>query len=119
MPNLNKTECSCMGFYDASGGCTPALMPNDPAYIDPCPDGSGGSSWLQTASGWNWNVIGENALTWGYALGLLKPPNAQQDNSLYLMQLEQQRQQMMYLMVGLGVLMLVVVIMVLKKNKTK
>ena len=115
MPNLNETECDCQGIYDASiGGCDPTT----PEIA--CPNGSGGGSgWLATASGWNWNVIGENALTWGYALGLLKPPNAQQDNSLYLMQLEQQRQQMMYLMVGLGVLMLVVVILVLKKNKTK
>ena len=114
MPNLNETECGCQGIYNsASGGCdvaTPEVA---------CPNGQGGSSWLQTASGWDWNAIGENALTWGYALGFLKPPNAQQDNTIYLMQLEQQRQQMMYLMVGLGVLMLVVVILVLKKNKTK
>tara|TARA_R110002074_G_scaffold46984_1_gene120799 strand:+ start:223 stop:567 length:345 start_codon:yes stop_codon:yes gene_type:complete len=114
MPNLNETECSCMGIYN------PTTYTCDTATPEvACPDGAGGSTWLQTASGWNWNVIGENALTWGYALGLLKPPNAQQDNSLYLMQLEQQRNQMMYLMVGLGVLMLVVVILVLKKNKTK
>jgi len=113
MPNLNETECSCQGIYDATNSM---CVPSTPE--EACPSG-GGSGWLATASGWNWNVIGENALTWGYALGLLKPPNTQQDNSLYLMQLEQQRQQMMYLMVGLGVLMLVVVILVLKKNKTK
>ena len=84
MPNLNETECDCQGIYDASiGGCDPTT----PEIA--CPNGSGGGSgWLATASGWNWNVIGENALTWGYALGLLKPPNTQQDNSLYLMQLE-------------------------------
>ena len=109
MANLNKTECGCEGIYNAT---TSSCDPPD-VGVDPCP-----SFWSNLA-GWDWQNIADTSLTWGYALGFLKPPNAQQDNAIYLMQLEQQRKQMMYLMVGLGVLMLVVVIMVLKKNKTK
>jgi hypothetical protein len=112
MANLNKTECGCMGFYDASGGCTPALMPEDPNYINPCPNNFWG-----TVGGWDWNAIGENALTWGYALGVFQAPNgATMENQAYMMELQRQKDQMMYIMIGLGITMMIVVLLVLRKK---
>ena len=37
MPNINQTECDCMGFYDPSGAC----LPYDPQIHteEPCPSG--------------------------------------------------------------------------------
>tara|TARA_R110000868_G_scaffold208674_1_gene458223 strand:+ start:549 stop:881 length:333 start_codon:yes stop_codon:yes gene_type:complete len=110
MANKNKTECNCTGIWNS----TTSICDPIPTGVEPCPP-----TFLQNASGWDWNAIGENALVWGYALGFLKPPSANLDNQIYMMELEKQRQQMMYVMVGLGILMLVIVIMVLRKNKTK
>ena len=112
--NLNETECQCMGIYnEANGSCD--IPPNG---VDPCPD-SGGSGFWNNLAGANWNAISENALQWGYALGILKPPSTNLQTQAYMMELQKQRQQMMYIMVFLGVLMLVIVIMVLRQGKKK
>lgn len=111
MANKNKTECSCMGFWE-DGMCVPALLPEDPNYVNPCP-----TTWFETAGTWNWDNISNTALTWGYALGLFNSPNAvNMETQQYMMELQRQKQQMMYIMVGLGILMVLVVIMVLRKK---
>ena len=114
MANLNRTNCGCMGFWDsANNGCTPALMPEDPNYVDPCPP-----TWFETAGTWDWNNISNTALTWGYALGLFNAPNqVNMETQQYYMELQRQKQQMMYIMVGLAVLMILVVVLVLRKKK--
>lgn len=110
MANLNKEMCDCMGFYDPSGGC----MPYDPEVHseEPCP----GSFW-ETAAGWDWGAISDNAMNWGYALGIFRPPNQNNlSNQLYMQELQRQRQQMTYIFVGLGVAMLVILLVVLRKK---
>ena len=79
-----------------------------------------GSGFWNTVGGWDWNVISDNALTWGYALGIIKPPNATNlETQAYMMELQKQRQQMNMIMVGLGVLMLIIVIIVIRQGKKK
>jgi len=110
MANLNKSECECMGFYDPSGGCTPY----DPQIhaTEPCPNNFWG-----TVGGLDWNAIGDNALTWGYALGIFQSPNAaNMENQAYMMELQRQKDQMMYIMIGLGITMMIVVLLVLRKK---
>ena len=82
-----------------------------------CPSQSNGGGFWQTASGWDWNAIGENALTWGYALGVFQAPNgATMENQAYMMELQRQKDQMMYIMIGLGITMMIVVLLVLRKK---
>ena len=112
MANLNKKYCNCTGIYvgdaDGSGTCNP-LTETSP---DPCP-----TTFWQNAAGWDWNAIGDNALTWGYALGVFQAPNgATMENQAYMMELQRQKDQMMYIMVGLGVTMMIVVLLVLRKK---
>jgi hypothetical protein len=110
MANLNKTECDCFGFYDPSGGC----LPYDPEVhtTEPCPNNFWG-----TVGGWDWQNISDNAMQWGYALGIFTPPNAvSMENQAYMMELQRQKDQMMYIMVGLGITMLIVVLVVLRKK---
>ena len=111
MPNLNETECECMGIYNAAiGGCDPA------APEVACPEG--GQSWLQTMGGWDWNAISENSLQWGYALGLFTPPNqANITNQVYMQELARQRQQMNMIFAGLGIGMILILVVVLRKKK--
>jgi hypothetical protein len=110
MANKNKTECDCNGIWNETTSTCDIV----PTGVDACPP-----TFWQNAAGWDWNGIGENALVWGYALGFLKPPSANLESQVYMMELERQRQQSLYIMAGLGVLMLVIVVMVVRKNKTK
>tara|TARA_R100000152_G_C6616085_1_gene68325 strand:- start:108 stop:437 length:330 start_codon:yes stop_codon:yes gene_type:complete len=109
MANLNKEMCDCMGFYDPSGGC----MPYDPEVHadEPCPGG-----FWQTVGSWDWGAISENAMNWGYALGLFQPPNQNLETQMYMAELQRQRQQMTMIMVGLGIAMLVILIVVVRKK---
>ena len=111
MANLNKTECGCMGIYNAAiGGCDEAT----PEVA--CPEGD--PSFWQKAAGWDWNAISENSLQWGYALGLLTPPNqANLINQVYMQELARQRQQMNMIFAGLGIGMILILVLVLRKKK--
>ena len=71
--------------------------------------------WANVGS-WNWNAISGNALQWGYALGWLQPPSSQLDAMAYQTEIARQRQQMMFIIVGLIVLMIVLVVLVLRKK---
>ena len=103
MANLNKTECGCQGIYNASvGGCDPI-----PQGTDPCP-----SIWTSIA-GWDWNAISTAGLEWGYGLGLLNRPD-NTDTALYMMELERQRRNTMYIMMGLIALAIVVAIVLVR-----
>ncbi len=107
MANLNKTECNCTGIYNAT-----SMTCDDPQGVDPCPNNFWG-----TVGGLDWNAIGENALTWGYALGVFQAPNgATMENQAYMMELQRQKDQMMYIMIGLGITMMIVVLLVLRKK---
>lgn len=113
MPNQNETECGCMAIYNATtGGC------DDPNGVDPCPD-QGGNGFWQNVAGWDWGAINQNALQWGYGLGILSPPSPSLESQAYMMELQKQKQQMMMIMVALGVLMLIVVIMVVRQSKKR
>ena len=82
-------------------------------------NGNGNGFW-NTVGGWDWKAISDNALTWGYAFGFIKPPNAtNMETQAYMMELQKQRQQMNMIMVGLGVLMLIIVIIVIRQGKKK
>ena len=111
MANLNKTECECNGFYDNAGGC----LPYDPNIHTkkPC-----GNVW-ESIAGWDWDAISTAGLEWGYGLGLLNRPD-NTDNTLYLMELERQRRQAQYIMMGLIALAIVVAIVLVKgRNRGK
>jgi len=111
MANLNETECQCMGIYNAATGSCDAATPEVA-----CPSENGG--FWQTVGGLDWNAISETSLQWGYALGLLTPPNAAQlTNQVYMAELTKQRQQMNMIMIGLGVIMIIVLLIVLRKKK--
>ena len=108
--NLNKEYCDCNGIYNAATYQCEAAEP-DVA----CPEGSG---FWHSVGGWDWNAISENGLQWGYALGLLKPPNAaNMTNQVYMQELARQRQTMNMILIGLAVLMVILVIIVLRKKK--
>ena len=107
MANKNKTECNCMGIYNAAlNGCDPV-----PEGIDPCPP-----TFWQNAAGWDWANISDVGLEWGYALGLLNRPDTT-DTAIYTMELERQTRQSMYIMVGLGIIALIIVLAIMKKRK--
>ena len=107
MANLNKSECNCMGIYNADvGGCDPV-----PQGVNPCPN-----FWDNVGS-WDWNNISDTGLEWGYALGILDRPDNSLEIALYQQQLEEKRRQMNYIFLGLGILALIIVLMVLKKRK--
>lgn len=109
MANLNKDYCDCQGIYNAA---TYQCEPSTPEVA--CPDGNG---FWQTAAGWDWNAISENSLQWGYALGILSPPNAANlTNQVYMQELARQRQQMTMIMVGLGIAMLVVIVVLVRRK---
>tara|TARA_R110002051_G_scaffold167871_1_gene238562 strand:- start:1300 stop:1629 length:330 start_codon:yes stop_codon:yes gene_type:complete len=107
MANLNKTECECNGFYDNAGGC----LPYDPTIhtTKPCPN-----VWNSIAS-WNWREISETGLEWGYGLGLLERPD-RTDNTLYMMELERQRRQTQYIMIGLVIIAIILAIVLVKRR---
>lgn len=108
MANLNKTECGCVGVYNASiGGC------EDPAEgVDPCP-----SFWSQLA-GWDWNAIGDTTLTWGYALGIFnQPSNIDAQAIAYQEEIRRQKAQMQYLIIAFLIVITLGIIYIAKTNK--
>ena len=114
MANLSKKYCDCKKLYvgdpDGSGTCEEltATSPN------PCPE-----TFWDKASQWNWSEISVNALNWSYALGLLTPPHTNLEAELYRQELERQRRQSMYIMVGMGVLLLVIILVVVARGRKK
>jgi hypothetical protein len=78
-------------------------------------NGNGNGFWANVG-GWDWNAISGNALQWGYALGWLQPPSSQLDAMAFQTELARQRQQMMWIIVGLIVLLIVLVVLVLRKK---
>jgi hypothetical protein len=103
MANLNKTECGCQGLYNASiGGCDPI-----PTGVNPCP-----SVWESVAN-WNWDAISTAGLEWGYGLGLLNRPD-NTDTAFYMMELERQRRQTQYIMIGLIAFAIVIAIVLVR-----
>lgn len=115
MANLNKSECSCEGFYDANAvpPCTPALPTNDPNYVDPCPN-----VWSAIA-GWDWDAISSAGLEWGYGLGLLKRPDSGLETAVYMLELERQKRQSQMIIFGLILFAIVVIVAVVMKKKRK
>jgi len=108
MANLNRTECNCTGIWNP----TTSICDTPQAGEDPCPP-----TWFETAGTWDWNNISNQALTWGYALGWFKSPDAtNMQTEAYMQELARQKQQMMMYMIGLGILMVVLVIVVIKKK---
>jgi len=116
MANLNKTECSCQGFYDPAGGC----IPYDPAVHseEPCPTNFWGNvgGFITSA---DWGAISENALNISYALGWLKPPQQNLQTQIYMQELERQRRQSMMIFVGLGIILLILVMVIVLQNRKK
>ena len=105
MANLNKTECNCEGIWNASTESC-----DDPQGTDPCP-----SVWTSIAN-WNWGEISNAGLEWGYGLGLLNRPD-NTDTAFYMMELERQRRNTMYIMMGLLALAIVIAIVLVRRRK--
>ena len=108
MANLNKTECGCTGIYNVDTQQCEA----PPTGVNPCP-----SVWESVAN-WNWDAISTAGLEWGYGLGLLNRPD-NTDTAFYMMELERQRRQSMYIMVGMAVLLLVIILVVVGRGRKK
>ena len=105
MANLNKTNCNCMGVWNVqTENCDSPLE-----GVDPCP-----SVW-EAIAGWNWNAISHAGLEWGYGLGLLQRPDTT-DHTLYMMELERQRRQTQYIIIGLIALLIVVAIVLVRRK---
>ena len=108
MANLNKTNCNCNGVWNVSTeSCDPVIE-----GTDPCP-----SVWKSLAS-WNWGEISHAGLEWGYGLGLLNRPD-QTDTAMYMFELERQKRQTMYIMMGLLALAIVVAIVLVRGRGRK
>jgi hypothetical protein len=110
MANLNKTECGCMGIYNAStSSCdTPA------DGVDPCP------SFWNTLAGWDWNAISGATLTWGYALGIFQAPPVDNSATLqYQAEIERQKRTMTMLIIGFLIVITILIIYVVRSNKKK
>lgn len=105
MANLNKTECGCTGIYNADA--QPPQCEAPPTGVNPCP-----SVWESVAN-WNWDAISTAGLEWGYGLGLLNRPD-NTDTAFYMMELERQRRQTQYIMIGLIAFAIVIAIVLVR-----
>ena len=113
MANLNKTECGCGGFYQGESAIDPCL-PYDPSIhpTEPCPN-----IW-ESISAMNWDAISTAGLEWGYGLGLLNRPD-HSDTAFYMMELERQRRQTQYIMIGLIAFAIVIAIVLVRGRGKK
>jgi hypothetical protein len=108
MANLNKTECGCMGIYNA----TTSSCDDPPVGVDPCP------SFWATVGSWDWNAISEGALTWGYALGIFQQPTGVSIQSLqYQQEIERQKRTMQMLIIGFLIVITILIVYVVRAQK--
>jgi hypothetical protein len=108
MPNLNSSECGCMGIYNASTNSCDDI----PEGIDPCPN-SWWSDTISNAQTWDWNNISSQGQEWAYILGLADRPvvaNTGNQNEI---------KTSTYIMYGVVALTLVMLVMyfIMKKKK--